>query len=86
MELKLAKLLVTVLEDHGEEASIYEDYSGRGMYGGVTVGVSTSAYLSTIMTCIIVAADQFVDYNNEPLFRDMDTLRSDSLGVGFILY
>jgi hypothetical protein len=42
MKLENAQAIVEFLEDQGDEASVYEDYSGRGMYGRTTAGVVAS--------------------------------------------
>jgi len=38
MNIELAKQLVKIAEDNGVEARVYEDYSGRGMFGKKTAG------------------------------------------------
>lgn len=39
MELATAKRIVKKIEKEGGEATLRENYSGRGMYGAVTAGV-----------------------------------------------
>lgn len=39
MEKEIAQKLVSFLTDAGEEAKLYENYSGRFMYGSTTTGV-----------------------------------------------
>lgn len=39
MTLKTAEKLVARINSEGGNAKLYEDYSGRGMYGDVTTGV-----------------------------------------------
>lgn len=39
MELKKARNAVNKLNAEGHEARLYEGYSGRGMFGGMTTGV-----------------------------------------------
>lgn len=47
MDIRAAKAIVEAAEDLGLEVDLYEDYSGRGMYGKTTAGVTgkTSAIL-----------------------------------------
>lgn len=42
MELKLANYIVEKLQDVEEDARVYQDYSGRFMYGKKTTGVITN--------------------------------------------
>lgn len=47
MELQQARNLVNKLRREGLKAEIYEDYSGRGMFGAVTFGVVTNSARAT---------------------------------------
>jgi len=42
MKLDEALQLIEFLGDEGYDAKLYEDYSGRAMYGNVTTGVTTA--------------------------------------------
>jgi len=44
MKLEKAIDLVDQLNDEGFDAELYKGYSGRGMFGRETVGVSTDAH------------------------------------------
>ena len=44
MKLSTAQNIVKKMEAEGCEASVYEDYSGRGMYGRNTAGVNVGQY------------------------------------------
>ena len=48
MELNDAQDLIDILQGEGYEAELYENYSGRGMYGNTTIGVTTDARPHTI--------------------------------------
>jgi len=48
MQLEQATELVEFLESEGHEAELYENYSGRGMYGNTTTGVTTDASFGTM--------------------------------------
>jgi len=39
MKLESAEAIVDFLGNEGIEAEVYEDYSGRGMFGSTTAGV-----------------------------------------------
>lgn len=39
MTLDQAKKIVEILNDEGVEARVYENYSGRGMYGATCTGI-----------------------------------------------
>ena len=88
MQKELAQLLVEIMEDAGEEASIYENYSGRGMYGRTTTGLVVDN-LALLLTNVIANAERLSDYDNEWLeakFPNINSLRYDSLGNQIILY
>lgn len=48
MKFSNAQDLVDILQGEGYEAELYENYSGRGMYGKTTTGVTTDASPATI--------------------------------------
>ena len=75
MQLHEAIELVDYLELQGYEATLYEGYSGRGMYGKETTGVTTDAR----------------PYDMEELETDIEEIlprgyRTDSMGLDFIYY
>jgi hypothetical protein len=93
MDLELAEILVQVLEDEGIEASLRESYSGRGMYGKVTVGVSLEGDAVDLLRAVINNATCFIQEEEEPVeFFDLSerfsigNLRQDSMGLGMIVY
>jgi hypothetical protein len=101
MDLKLAEMLVQVLEDEGIDVSLRESYSGRGMYGKDTAGVVLSeGDVTDILKAVINNASMFcevqlgckIDFPADPGFFDLieiftvGGLRQDSMGRGMIIY
>ena len=82
MKLEAAKFLVEVAEFAGIEASVYHDYSGRGMFGEKTVGVTVENPIALLGAAIEYAAEYTDDEPNPIRFADWDLhkLRSDSMG------
>lgn len=85
MDIALAKVLVNIVEESGEQASIYDRYSGRGMYGDTTTGIVIDHLLYLTMA-LITQAHLLVDENGDAIFVDIEQLRCDNLGKQFILY
>lgn len=102
----LANALVEIICDAGGEAQIYENYSGRGMFGKSTTGIySSESNMGDILGYVIQEAlngesSRFNDISsenedNQGVYMDMEklvspldvqSLRSDSLGLGVIIY
>jgi len=86
MRRELAEMIT---EQCGE---LYEEYSGRGMFGNRTTGVSLSQYdpswselvATTAFALGEMSADEY-DTAYE-LFEDLKRVRTDSLGLGTIVY
>jgi hypothetical protein len=72
-----ATVLASVIQNMGYQAEVYDDYSGRGMFGGTTAGVVTDMSKELAES----AAEDMLD-DPEP-FQD---LRQDSMGLSLILY
>ena len=86
MKLEAAKFLVEVAEFAGIEASVYHDYSGRGMFGEKTVGVTVENPIALLGAAIEYAA-RYLDDGQYPIADwDLHKLRSDSMGRDAILY
>lgn len=85
MDRKLAEVLCQIMSDEGEDAHIYEKYSGRKMYNKTTTGIVVDNVIM-LTTRIIAHADQLVDENGEPLFAEIADLRQDNLGTQMIVY
>ena len=78
MDLVVAKKLVS----HNDELRLYEDYSGRGMYGKTTHGVVGShESLRDAVGAYLVKHSQ-----SKPVSKFINGLRSDNLGMDFIWY
>ncbi len=82
MKKELAEKLVEIHEMYDEDCTLHETYSGRGMFGSKTYGISTKC---DMMSMIIECADLFVDEDGEPLFGN-GRMRTDQLGLGMIYY
>ncbi len=78
MDRNLAEKLVEIIE-YNDDCKLYEDYSGRGMYGKTTTGISTNASMDSMLCMVIENADQFVDENGDALFPEIH-FRMDQLG------
>lgn len=72
MELKTAEKIVDKLEGQGIEASLYADYSGRGMYGRTTAGVVINSSWNT--------------EDAKKVCRRLAKCSRDSMGLGTIFY
>lgn len=72
MQLENAKKIVAALEDIGTEARLYENYSGRCMYGKFTHGVVVGSVgsVETVMKLLDIE----------------DSCRTDSMGRDIICY
>ena len=91
----MKKELAEILVDYGD-FEIYEDYSGRGMYGKATTGIqcdSVEEVLGAVgelfFTMILDAKDEGEDYDTEmadELKEFLANYQYDSLGVGYIVY
>lgn len=80
MEAKLAELLTETLQ--GE---VYEDYSGRGMYGEKTTGVTFPSMDAFYEECAEIIREG--DEDDRALLADLfDNLRTDNLGHDIIIY
>ena len=87
MEKELAEKLVELLNDEGDEAEVYEGYSGRGMYGKSTTGVTCSS-LALLLAVVINRADEFCEEKEgwpEPKFSTTE-FSYDSMGRDTIIY
>ena len=86
MNKDLALAIVDAINNNGGDANIYEDYSGRGMYGQPTTGVVVES--GDIIASIINHSDLFTGQEycpGEPLYH-IRSIREDSLGLATIYY
>ena len=81
---ELYKRAVEILEEEGEDASYYKDYSGRGMYGRTTPGITYYCSDSLIGWAICVAGEEagIGAYD----MKDYMPTRTDNMGKGTIIY
>jgi len=85
--------------DTAEEVSIYENYSGRGMMGNKTTGITCSSF--PYMLALVAAAAKTLtlkedeadhDSSDDPAMDsedfifDLENLRIDNLGRNLIFY
>ena len=77
-----ADFLKRVADDEGIEAEIYEGYSGRGMYGRETQGITTDDPIGLLCSAIDYAAH--CDQDEVPPMSG--GFRQDSMGFDTIIY
>lgn len=82
----MKKSVAQLFEGIGE-LSIYEDYSGRGMYGAKTVGVVGShedwyRALAEIMR----VADEITEEERHDIAEAIESIRIDNMGLDLIYY
>lgn len=88
MEIELAETIAEALDNAGIEAKVREEYSGRGMYGNSTAGVVFDGSLGDVLRAVINYAHEFCIEDEgwpEPKF-DCNRIRTDSMGLGTIIY
>ena len=68
---------------------LYKDYSGRGMFGSKTYGV-TGKYASFVVAVAEASATIVEDHGKstewEQFIEDLESLRTDSMGLDSIFY
>lgn len=72
-----------------EDIHVYEDYSGRGMYGNLTDGLVVSDFMEIVKLVRHICEDRnnIEDINVEDLLDKLTSLnRRDNLGYNTILY
>ena len=82
MTKELAKFLVNASNHCGNDARLYENYSGRGMYGHTTDGVVVENPSELILNVIQYIKEK-QEENNQfeiPDVSDSGQLRTDSMG------
>jgi hypothetical protein len=100
MNLMTAKTLISIGNSLGVDLELYNDYSGRGMYGRTTTGVisSNSKDISIVIDEIntLMEDDEAwsieddngdeIDINYAELERGITNLRHDNLGKSDYIY
>lgn len=87
MDLKLAELFVELGADT-DEVSLYENYSGRGMYGRETTGVVCNNF-THLLSSVLQTAVADPEFIAEFLGEEVDIPSSfsiDAMGMGFVVY
>ena len=72
-----------------EDLHVYEDYSGRGMYGNLTDGLVVSDFMEIVKLVRHICEDRnnIEDINVEDFLDKLTSLnRRDNLGYNTILY
>lgn len=84
MTRDLAEAIVDALHADEFNAKLFENYSGRGMYGRTTTGIELDGTLVDVLSAIIAHAHMFV-CEGEAIFCG-ERLNQDQLGLGHIIY
>lgn len=82
MDKRAAELIVRAGQELGFQCEIYEDYSGRFMYGEKTTGMT----FDSINEVIAAAFEAGKLAQCEDLDITPGNLRHDSMGLGIIVY
>ncbi len=94
MKEKMAKVLVEMGRDYGLDLKIYEGYSGRGMYGSETWGISGEDCSAASLLKLVLEAglagdlESYFDvgYGDTNDAWNVGYFREDVLGLGRIVY
>lgn len=76
-------ILQQIVDDSGEFTS--RSYSGRGMYGKVCLGVTVDRD-HTMGEFLALIIESVTDENQDELAEALRGLRTDSMGLGEVLY
>lgn len=80
-----AQILVEALKEINDEYEIYENYSGRGMYGSKTTGIIVPSIMD-FTSDVLQITPLLIDDDGENRVQNIHNLRSDSLGRSYIIY
>ncbi len=82
-----AKAIVRAPHELGfeDEVEVHADYSGRGMYGRTTCGVSAMT-MASLMASAAAASSQMDEQKQDEFVEDLLGLALDNLGRGWIVY
>lgn len=81
MKEKVARALYDALENEGVTVELRDDYSGRGMYGKTTFGLS-----GDFGFCDVAVAWATACQEDEELRPSELGFTSDSMGMGIVIY
>lgn len=81
MDLELAQILKRAADIYGIYAKVYEDYSGRAMYGDTTAGLvlENPNHLAVLVAQACIEGEDI-----DP--SDLEYIRIDQLGRKYIVY
>ena len=87
MKPETAQLIFDELED----GSLYENYSGRGMYGSMTTGVVVNEISDFIVAAVAASYSMGLNAHREPrafteFTQEIKSVKFDSMGKNFIFY
>lgn len=85
MNKKLAQFIVDAV-DCEDDARIYEEYSGRGMFGDTTTGVVVNSWSEVLKGVLIYAAENGISEELRDTIFELRNFRSDNLGRQMIIY
>ena len=90
-KLEVYEAAVQLLENEGHEASVRDDYSGRGMFGSTTLAIVTGAPPAYIGWAITAAVAEASSSDTDPyevadLALDLLPGHSDNMGLGMVYY
>lgn len=92
MNKKFAEFIVAACEEADLNVRLYEDYSGRAMFGHTTTGVVVGQYhtafdvLAAVMAYMSMYPDAYNELTDEVRSSEFKASRSDSLGRDTIYY
>jgi hypothetical protein len=89
MKKEFAEKIVKCIGGFGKEVKIYENYSGRGMYGKETTGVVHDSINDVFTAIALVAAD--LEGNDEEdlvdeFVEELRRVKIDNLDCSHIIY
>jgi hypothetical protein len=85
MKLETAEALVKALDGLGVEATVSEGYSGRGMYGRLTVAI-VLAQGASLLAAAAFAARQMAADDVDGFVRDLRQVQIAAMGLGVVVY
>ena len=90
MDQEIAEAIVEQAKDAGYEVSLYEGYSGRGMYGKETTAIKYESE-GELLECIVLAAIDIeagvtsFQCNLQDFLKELRAMRRDNLGRSTLL-
>ena len=92
MKKEIAERLV----NYGNDLKIYEEYSGRGMYGKTTTAIEVDTpsdffeamgdLMLEMVGDAMMEGDDYDIKDVEELAKVLSNLNQDSLGLGYVIY